>query len=198
MNLTGKDGVAVPHLISLDEKTKQLVSFPVADIHIDDVIKGVKLTAKQKDKILKGKPLYLEGMISKKDRPFNGEIQFNAFKGHIEFIFDKSKGKNQKQENTNTQTNKIDRNFRGKEFSDEQYNKIVKGETIFVSDFKTDAGKEYPGYAWFNKESGQLDFDFKNPNKSKKHDQQTTSDNKKQQNDQQQKSTPSKRKGHKV
>lgn len=155
------------HVITLDKDTNQLVSFPVEKMRIDDIIKGVTLTPDQKNLLLEGKPVYLEGMLSKRDTLFNGEIQFNAFKGHIEFQFDKGNSKIQKQDNSQNQSAEIPKTFRRKEFTFDQYNKLSKGETVYITDFKDGAGKEYPGYVWLNKEKGELDFNFKNPNKLK-------------------------------
>lgn len=168
VNLTTDDKKQVPHIITLDKETKQLVSFPVSKIEIDDVIKGVKLTAEQKSDLKEGKPLYLEGMLSKKDTLFNGEIQFNAFKGHLEFFFDRNNSNKQSNEISNeTAVKEIPKKFRRKEFTYDQYNRISKGETVYISDFKDGAGKEYPGYVTLNAKTGDLDFSFKNPNKLK-------------------------------
>lgn len=167
VNLISDDNKQVPHVITLDKDTNQLVSFRTEKMEIDDVIKGVTLTPEQKQTLQEGKPLYLEGMLSKKDTLFNGEIQFNAFKGHLEFFFDRGNSNKQKQDNTQSETKEIPKTYRRKEFTFDQYTKISKGETVYIPDFKDANGKEYPGYVWLNKETGDLDFNFKNPNKLK-------------------------------
>ncbi|MDR6919485.1 DUF3945 domain-containing protein [Chryseobacterium sp. 2987] len=158
----------VPHLITLDRDTNQLVSFPVDKIQIDDVIKGLTLAPEQKQTLLEGKPLHLEGMTSKVNTLFNGDIQFNAFKGHIEFLFDKNNPNKQTQEHTQSQSSEIPKVYRRKEFTVDQYDKIKNGEIVYIKDFKNPAGEEYPGYVWQNKETGKLSFDFKNPNRYKR------------------------------
>ncbi|GEN71204.1 DUF4099 domain-containing protein [Chryseobacterium lathyri] len=167
VNLTEDGKTHLPHLISLDKDTKQVVAYSVANIQIDDVIKGVTISPEQKKELLEGKSIYLEGMLSKRNSLFNGEIQFNAFKGHIEFQFDKGNAKMQNQVNSQSQSTEIPKVYRRKEFTFDQYNKISNGETVYIADFKNDSGKEYPGYVWLNKESGKLDFNFKNPNNLK-------------------------------
>ncbi|REC79515.1 hypothetical protein DRF60_06745 [Chryseobacterium elymi] len=167
VNLTEDGKTHLPHLISLDKDTKQVVAYSVANIQIDDVIKGVTISPEQKKELLEGKSIYLEGMLSKRNSLFNGEIQFNAFKGHIEFQFDKGNAKMQNQVNSQSQSTEIPKVYRRKEFTFDQYNKISNGETVYITDFKNDSGKEYPGYVWLNKESGKLDFNFKNPNNLK-------------------------------
>ncbi|QIH34462.1 DUF3945 domain-containing protein [Sphingobacterium sp. DR205] len=169
VNLEMEDNKKIPHLISLDRATKQFISYPTADIRIDDVIKGITLSPEQKNVLLEGKPLYLEGMLSKKDTLFNGEIQFNAFKGHIEFQFNKGNANSLNQEHTETENREIPKVFRRKEFTYDQYTKLSTGHTIYISDFKDAAGKEYPGYVSFNKETHTMDFNFRNPNKIKEH-----------------------------
>jgi hypothetical protein len=49
-------------------------------------------------------------------------------------------------------------------FSDEQYKQLTEGKTIYVSDFKDGKGNPYKGYITLNKETGNYDFSFKNPN----------------------------------
>lgn len=168
VNLLTEGNKEVPHLISLDEKTKQLVSFPVSQIQIDDVIKGVTLSAEQKNTLLEGKPIYLEGMMSKRDNLFDGEIQFNAFKGHLEFFFDKNQSHREKQGNTQADNQQIPKSYRRKEFTYDQYNKLVSGQTVYIPDFKDAGGQAYPGFVSFNKETGQMDFSFKDPDKLKR------------------------------
>ncbi|MGN7706840.1 DUF3945 domain-containing protein [Chryseobacterium sp. 22543] len=168
VNLLTEGNKEVPHLISLDEKTNQLVSFPVSHIQIDDVIKGVTLSAEQKNTLLEGKPIYLEGMMSKRDNLFDGEIQFNAFKGHLEFFFDKNQSHREKQGNTQADNQQIPKSYRRKEFTYDQYNKLAAGQTVYIPDFKDAGGQAYPGFVSFNKETGQMDFSFKDPDKFKR------------------------------
>ncbi|MGK6342546.1 DUF4099 domain-containing protein [Chryseobacterium sp. DT-3] len=167
VNLTEDGKTHLPHLISLDHHTNQIVAYSTANIQIDDVIKGVTLSPEQKNDLQEGKSIHLEGMLSKRNTLFKGEIQFNAFKGHIEFKFPKENSKTQNQEQTQSQTDELPTKFRRKEFTVDQYNKISKGEIVYIPDFKDGLGKEYPGYVWLNKETGKLDFDFKNPNRLK-------------------------------
>jgi hypothetical protein len=167
VNLTEDGKTHLPHLISLDHDTKQIVAYSTANIQIDDVIKGITLSPEQKNDLQEGKSIHLEGMLSKRNSLFNGEIQFNAFKGHIEFKFDNNNANKQSQDNSQNESNEIQKVFRRKEFTFDQYNKISKGETVYITDFKDANGKEYPGYVWLNKETGNLDFDFKNPNRLK-------------------------------
>lgn len=111
-----------------------------------------------------GKPLYLEGMISRKGTEFNATVQFNADKRYVEFMFDREQFK----QNRHAQENgEAPRFIRGKELSDEQYDKFKSGQTIYVDDLVDKKGKNYKGYLTFNVKKGKTEFSFGNPNKQK-------------------------------
>lgn len=154
----------VPSVISVDRKTNELVAYKAEWIQAPDEIKGVKLDEQQKQALQEGKPLQLEGMISTKGEAFNATVQFNADKRYIEFLFDGKPGQNQSQGRTYEEA---PREFRGKELTDEQYNKFKDGLTVYVSGLVDKNDKEYQGYITYNKESGKVGFSFNNPSKSK-------------------------------
>jgi hypothetical protein len=116
---------------------------------------------------MEGKPLYIEGMISKKGEPFNATVQFNADKRFVEFLFDRSNNNRQTQSNAQGQPMEAPRTVRGKELDNEQYQKFKEGQTIYVAGLVDKQGKEYKGYLTFNKDTGRTDFSFNNPNKMK-------------------------------
>lgn len=157
----------IPSIISVDRLTNELVALRTDKIKIPDEIKEVKLSDEQKQTLKEGKPLYIEGMISKKNEPFNATVQYNADKRYVEFLFDRGNNNRQAQSNAQGQPQEAPRNFRGKELDNEQYQKFRAGETIYVTDLKDKKGKEYKGYLTFNKETGRTDFSFNNPNKMK-------------------------------
>lgn len=102
-----KSGENVPSVISIDRKTNDIISYPAQWIKVPDEIKGIKLDENQKQTLQEGKSLYLEGMISKKGEPFNANVQFNADKKFIEFLFDKTQKTEQKVDSKeNKQENK--------------------------------------------------------------------------------------------
>ncbi|MBW8523864.1 DUF3945 domain-containing protein [Chryseobacterium chendengshani] len=166
-----KTGEPIPSIISVDRLTNELIALKTQYIKIPDELKGVKLDDQQKQTLQDGKPLHIEGMISKKGEPFNATVQFNADKRYVEFLFDKTQHQRQSEkniqsqsQNTNTAAPKI---FRGKELEADQYNKFKAGETIYVSGLTDSKGKEYQGYITFNKETSKTEFSFNNPNQLK-------------------------------
>lgn len=162
VNLTNpKTGEILPSIISVDRLTKELIALRTDRIKIPDEIKGVKLNEQQRQILQEGKPLYIEGMISKKGDLFNATVQYNADKRYIEFLFNNNVS-NKVQQNQGTDAPRF---IRGKELNDQQYQKFKDGQTIYVPDLKDKTGKEYKGYLTFNKETGKTSFSFGNPDK---------------------------------
>lgn len=161
----------IPSVISRDRLTNELVAYRAEYIKIPDEIKGIKLDDHQKQTLLEGRPLYLEGMTSKKGELFDATVQFNADKRYVEFIFNnnQSQQQSQQQSESNQQSQKNDgeapRVFRGKELDDAQYDKFKAGQTVYIDGLTDSKGKAYQGYITFNKETSKTDFSFTNPNK---------------------------------
>ncbi|MFL9845629.1 DUF3945 domain-containing protein [Flavobacterium rhizosphaerae] len=151
----------IPSVISVDRKTNELVAYKAEWMQIPDEIKGIKLNEQQKQTLQEGRPLHLEGMISKKGDAFDATVQFNADKRYVEFLFDRDQKPAQKL------YDEAPRTFRGKDLTDEQYDKLKDGLTVYISGLVDKNDKEYQGYITYNKESGKVGFSFNNPSKSK-------------------------------
>lgn len=174
VNLTNsKTGETIPSIVSVDRLTNELIALKTEFIKVPDEIKGVKLDDTQKQTLMEGKPLQLDGMISKKGTEFSATVQFNADKRYVEFLFDRSNTNQQTQNNQQNQTNtqnqsqEVPKTFRGKELDDEQYNKFKAGQTVYVDGLIDKKGQKYQGYITFNQETGKTGFSFQNPNKLK-------------------------------
>ncbi|MFV5687817.1 DUF3945 domain-containing protein [Flavobacterium sp. ZT3R25] len=168
VNLTNpKTNEIIPSIVSVDKLTNELVALRTDFIKIPDEIKGIKLNQEQKQILLEGKPLYIEGMVSKKGAAFDATIQFNADKRFVEFTFDRSNTNKQMQSSQQSQSQEAPKIFRDKELDKEQYQKFKDGQTVYVSGLVDKKGKEYNGYITFNKETNKTDFSFQNPNKVK-------------------------------
>ena len=166
-----KTGETIPSIISVDRLTNELIALKIEYIKIPDEIKGVKLNDEQKQTLMDGKPLHLEGMISKKGTEFEATVQFNADKRYVEFLFDRGNTNQQTQSNgqNNQQNNsqEVPRIFRGKELDNEQYDKFKDGQTIYINGLTDKQGKPYQGYITLNKETNKTNFSFQNPDKLK-------------------------------
>ncbi|UTX48852.1 DUF3945 domain-containing protein [Chryseobacterium sp. MA9] len=152
----------IPSLISRDRLTNELVAYKVEHIKIPDEIKGIRLDESQKQTLIEGKALYLEGMISTKGEPFNAHVQFNADKKYVEFLFDHKQSQQQSQSHSQTE---VPRTFRGKELNDEQYDRFKAGQTIYLDGLLDKKNQPYQGYITLNQENGKIDFSFKDPDK---------------------------------
>jgi hypothetical protein len=170
VNLTNpKTGETLPSLVSVDRLTNELVALRTDFIKIPDEIKGAKLNEEQKQTLLEGKSLFLEGMVSKKGMGFNADVQFNADKRYIEFLFDQINSNKQTQNNRQNHSQEAPKTFRDKPLDAAQYQKFKDGQTIYVSGLVDKKGKEYNGYITFNKETHKTEFSFQNPDKIKEH-----------------------------
>lgn len=160
-------GEMMPSIISVDRLTNELIALKTDFIKIPDELKGVKLNDEQKQTLMEGKPLFVEGMISTKGTSFDANVQFNADKRYIEFLFDKSNNNQQSQNNghankqSQNQLQEAPKTFRGKDLTDEQYNKFKDGQTVYV-ELKDKKDQPYQGYITFDKENGKINFEFPN------------------------------------
>lgn len=159
-----KTNEIIPSIISVDRLTNELVALRTEWVKIPDEIKGVKLDEQQKQTLMDGKPLHIEGMISRKGDPFEATVQFNADKRYVEFLFERNSGNSLIQNNKEGQSQDAPRTFRGKELDEDQYQKFKDGQTIYVTGLVDKQGKEYKGYLTFNSQNGKTDFSFSNPN----------------------------------
>lgn len=159
-----KTGEKIPSIISVDQLTNELIALKTEFIKIPDEIKGVLLNEEQKQTLKEGKSLYLEGMTSIKGTEFSANVQFNADKRYVEFQFDNKINKVQniksnREEFKNFEAPKI---FRNKELSEQQYNELKDGKTVFIDGLIDKKGQTYQGYISFNKELGKTQFIFPN------------------------------------
>jgi hypothetical protein len=155
----------IPSIISRDRLTNELVALNTNYMKIPDEIKGVKLNDEQKQILIEGKPLYLEGMISNKGESFNASVQFNAEKRYVEFLIDPNKKLDQVQNMQQTVNEEPQKVFRGKELTDQQFENLKEGKSVYLSELIDQKGNTYNGYITFSKENRTTDFSFQNPNK---------------------------------
>ena len=98
----------IPSVISRDRLTNELVAYRAEYMKIPDEIKGIRLDEHQKQTLLEGRPLYLEGMTSKKGELFDATVQFNADKRYVEFLFNNNQTPQQRQQHNQQQTQSTD------------------------------------------------------------------------------------------
>lgn len=167
-----RTGELVPSFISIDKQTNELVSMKASSLKLPDEIKGVKLDEKQKAALMEGKAVFLENMISAKNKPFSAFVQVNAEKRSLEFIFPEKEQKQtqqqgQQQRNDQPEGVRIPKSLAGVELSDKQQADLRADKTIYVKGLKDKEGQEYNAYVKVNHEKGKLDFYKFNPDKAK-------------------------------
>ncbi len=165
-------GEFVPSFISIDKQTNELVSMKASSLKLPDEIKGVKLDEKQKAALMEGKAVFLENMISAKNKPFSAFVQVNAEKRSLEFIFPEKEQKQtqqqgQQQRNGQPEGVRIPKSLAGVELSDKQQADLQADKIIYVKELKDKEGQEYNAYVKVNHEKGKLDFYKFNPDKAK-------------------------------
>ncbi|WP_407476267.1 DUF3945 domain-containing protein [Elizabethkingia anophelis] len=166
--VNSKTGDLMPSIISIDRLTNDVIALRTDFIKIPDEIKGVKLNDVQKQTLMEGNPLKLEGMISTKGTEFSATVQFNADKRYVEFLFDRnnsnrqtqSNGQNSQRTNQQSQPQEAPKTFRGKELTDEQHKDFKGGQTVYIDGLKDKKGQPYQGYITFNAETGKTNFQF--------------------------------------
>lgn len=85
IELTGKDGKKDKYYLGLDPKTNELVPLRTKNITIPDKIKGVTLSAEQKQKLAKGEKVYLDKMTGRNGKKFGAILQVDAANRTINF-----------------------------------------------------------------------------------------------------------------
>jgi len=149
-------GEMIPSLVSLDKLTNELFSLRMEFVRIPDVICGVDLSAEQREILRSGKSVFVENMVSRRNRLFNATIQFNAEKQWLEFFF------NRKVKEGGFEWC-IPATFRGVTLRRWQIEKLRAGETAYIKGLLSKKGKIYQGYISFDKKLGRIDFSFKKP-----------------------------------
>ena len=156
-----KTGEKIPSIISIDRLTNEIIALRSEHIKVPDEIKGVILSQEQKQTLKEGKPLFVEGMTSKKGEPFNATVQFNADKRYVEFLFEDKAPKLANQEKLTEAPTVI----RGVTLTEEQHKELSKGNPIYLEGLQSKAGKTYSGYFTFDKDKGKVEMSFNNPQK---------------------------------
>lgn len=155
-------GELVSSLVSMDRLTNELISLRMDFVRIPQVICGVTLSPEQRKILREGKRLFVENMLSRKGRLFSAMLQFSAEKQGVEFLFERIlKGFRKKSQEDLVR--EVPTMFRGKYLRKWQMEKLIAGETAYISGLISELGKKYHGYMLFDREVGRILFSFKNP-----------------------------------
>jgi hypothetical protein len=150
VEIKSRSGEYVPSFISIDRLTNEVVALKADSVYIPNEIKGVKLSEYEKNDLKEGKSVYLEGMLSEKGREFNANIQINADRRGIEFIFDNDKLFNRQM-------------IGGVQLTDKPVEDLNAGKAIFVEDMKRKDGEKFSSFVKLDEGSGKPSYTRYNP-----------------------------------
>ena len=88
-------------LVSLDSDTNQLNHVDASKVSIQDKMAGVTLSNEQKDELLKGNSIKLDGMKKKSGEIFSARVAYNTVNKSLVFLAEKAKSQTEsKQQST--------------------------------------------------------------------------------------------------
>nr|WP_321355617.1 DUF3945 domain-containing protein [uncultured Draconibacterium sp.] len=160
LELKKTDGSTLPVFVSVDKRTNEIIAFRADKVRIPQEIKGVKLDDKQKQELLEGKAVFVEGMTGRKGKEFSAHLQVNADRRGLEFIFNNRVSQNQ--QNGVAIPNKLG----GVKLTEQQQTDLKAEKTIYVTGLTDKQGQKYNAYIKANPEKGKLDFFKWNPDKA--------------------------------
>jgi len=85
VELTSRNGQKDNYYLAIEPKTNELIPLRTSYIQVPDKIKGVTLTAEQKDKLAAGHKVEVDGMTGKNDKKFSATLQVDAATRNISF-----------------------------------------------------------------------------------------------------------------
>ncbi|MBE6246365.1 MAG: DUF4099 domain-containing protein [Bacteroidales bacterium] len=89
-------------LVSLDKDTNQLNHVEVGKAHVPDKIAGAEISQMQKDMLLGGMKVKIDGMKNKEGQAINASVAYNAVTKGLVFIFDNNEGRTVDKSNKRT------------------------------------------------------------------------------------------------
>jgi hypothetical protein len=150
VEIKSRSGEYVPSFISIDKLTNEIVALKADSAFIPDELKGVKLTEQEKTDLKEGKAVYIEGMTSDKGKEFSANIQINADRRGIEYIFDNDKLFNRQE-------------MGGVKLTDMQTGELNAGRAIFLEDMKRKDGELFSSFVHLDPASGKPVYTRYNP-----------------------------------
>ena len=150
VEIKNRSGEYVPSFISIDKLTNEVVALKADSVFIPNEIKGVRLNDEEKNELIEGRAIYIEGMISDKGSEFNAHIQINADRRGIEFMFDNSRLFNRQI-------------FGGVELTEQQIETLNAGKAIFLEDMERKDGEKFSSFIHLDEASGRPVYTRYNP-----------------------------------
>ena len=167
VELTPKNGEPFKAYISVDPQTNELVALKADRVNIPQEIKGVLLTSEQYQDLSEGKPVKVEGMLSRNGKPFDATLQVNAERKGIEFIFDEKKSYKQRlaPEQKPESKHGIPGTLCGLALSERQQKALSEGKVLHLKNMVDKEGQSFNAYVRMDPEQNRPRFYRWNPEK---------------------------------
>ncbi len=167
VELTPKNGEPFKAYVSIDPQTNELIALKSDRVSIPKEIKGVLLTDEQYRDLSEGKGIKVEGMLSRKGKPFDATLQVNAERKGIEFIFDENKSYKQRMAPEQKPEAKygIPGTICNLELSEKQQKALSDGKTLYLKNMTDKEGQSFNAYVRIDPEQNRPRFYRWNPDK---------------------------------
>ena len=153
VELTNRAGEKVPSLVSRNQKTNELASFPADKVRIPAEKNGHTFTPDEVARLKKGEAVVCKFQTKAKEgqkpKTYEAPVQFNAAKMQLELLFnDRAKLAMDAHKELQKQTanQEVPKTFRKQELTRQAQTELAGGGTVKVSGLKDKNGKPYQGY----------------------------------------------------
>lgn len=153
VELTNRAGEKVPSLISRNQKTNELASFPADKVRIPAEKNGHTFTDDEIARLKKGEAVVCKFQTKHKEgqqpKTYEAPVQFNAAKMQLELLFnDRAKlaMDAHKELQKKTAYQEVPKTFRKQELTEKSQTELAGGGTVKVAGLKDQNGKPYHGY----------------------------------------------------
>lgn len=153
VELTNRAGEKVPSLVSRNQKTNELASFPADKVRIPAEKNGHTFTPDEVARLKKGEAVVCKFQTKAKEgqkpKTYEAPVQFNAAKMQLELLFnDRAKLAMDAHKELQKQTanQEVPKTFRKQELTEKSQTELAGGGTVKVSGLKDKNGKPYQGY----------------------------------------------------
>lgn len=153
VELTNRAGEKVLSLLSRNQKTQELVSFPVDKVRIPAEKNGHTFTPDEIARLKNGEAVVCKFQTKPKEgqqpKTYETPVQFNAAKMQLELLFnDRAKLAMDAHRELQKQTayQEVPKTFRKQELTEKSQTELAGGGTVKISGLKDQKGKPYHGY----------------------------------------------------
>ncbi|WP_322933733.1 DUF3945 domain-containing protein [Bacteroides sp. CG01] len=160
--MTSAKGTPFDAYVYIDQEKKTLAfDFPekreqVQEFRMPNAVKGIVLSEENKQKLVQGEKILVEGMTSAKGTPFDAYVYIDQEKKTLAFDFP--------EKNEQAQEFRMPNAVKGIVLSEENKQRLTQGEKILVEGMTSAKGTPFNAYVYIDQEKKTLAFDFPEKN----------------------------------